>query len=161
MWSEGDASTAQQVICYIAAEPRAVAIIFASNSEMAGPPNNEVTDITIMRSEAYSQRTKCGKLTIPAIEIQTSSGLRLGVSQSRIREILGPPFHGTAATWNYMWTVNESLPESDKNYRYWLSRKEECFDGKQPFITVSSQVEVSFEGGAVTAVHLRRIESIC
>lgn len=160
-WSEGDASTAEQVICYVTAEPHAVAIIFASNSEMAGPPNNEVTDITIMRSEAYSQRSKCGKLTIPANDIQTSSGLRLGVSQSGIRRILGPPFPRTAAAWKYMWSVNEPLPESDKNYQYWLSRKEECFDGKLPFITVSSQVEVSFEGGVVTALHLRRIESTC
>ncbi len=159
IWSQGDASTAEQVICYVTAEPHGVAVIFASNSEMAGP--SEVTDMTIMRSDAYSQRSNCGRLTISAANVETSSGLNLRTSQARIRQMLGPPPHRTATTWTYIWGVNESLPESDKNYRYWLSRKGECFDGKQPFTTVSSEMEISFAEDAVTSLHLQRIESIC
>jgi len=166
IWGQGDAGTAEQAICYVTAEPRSVAIIFASNAEMAGTPNNEVTDISIVRSEAYPLRSKCGKLAIPAKDVQTLSGLRLGITRSRISQILGqnpvlgPILHSTS-WWEYVWSVDEFLPKSDKNYAYWLSRKEECFGGKQPFFTVSSEIDVSRAGDVVSWLHLRRIESIC
>jgi hypothetical protein len=167
IWSQGHASNPWRAICYVTAEPRSVAIIFASDAEMAGSPNNDVTDIIILRSEAYPLRSKCRSLPIPADDVQTPSGLRLGISWFRIKQILGPSptlgpiLHARPGPWEYVWSVDEFLPKSDKNYAYWLSRKEECFGDKQPFFTVNSQIDFRLKGDIVYTLTLRRIERIC
>lgn len=159
MWREGDASTAEEAICYVTSEPHATVIVFASNSEMAGPPENQVTDIRMMGSESYPQRAKCAGIS--AENIRTPSGLGLGISRKTVRTILGAPSHGTLSKPIYTWNIIKPLPKSDKNYDYWASRKEECFDGKEPFVNVGSEIRVVFNDDVVVALSFERMESIC
>jgi len=158
-WSEGDASAAEEVICYATPEPHPTVIVFGSNSEMAGPPDNEVTDIRVVKGQAYAQRTRCAPL--PQRNIGTPSGLALGISREVVRAILGKPLQPGLSKWRYSWSTDMLLPRTDKNYGYWLSRKEECFEGKQPFFTTTSEVEVLFDRDGVAELDFRRIESIC
>lgn len=160
-WSEGDASTAEHLLCYVTTGPNPMAIVFASNSEMAGPPENQVTDIRIMSSDAYPERSRCGTLAVSGNDIGTPSGLKAGISRDRVREILGTPSRRTPTSWTYSWSVDRPLPTSDKNYQYWLSRKEECFNGRPPFFTVDSEINVLFDGGVATVLRFERIESVC
>ena len=44
----GDAATAANMICYTTEGAAPVVIVFASNAEMAGPPENIVTDVSIL-----------------------------------------------------------------------------------------------------------------
>jgi hypothetical protein len=161
LWSDGDASTAESKVCYVTQEPNAVVLVFASNAEMAGPPENRVTDIRITKDVAYAERTKCLPLAISAEKVSTDSGLRLGLSQQGVRNILGPPRSATPSRWSYFWGIVRPLPVSDEHYSYWLSRKKECFEGLTPFVDVVSEIAVDFEGGTVTALSLRCMESIC
>jgi hypothetical protein len=45
-------------------------------------------------------------------------------------------------------------------YQRWAARPD-CFDGRAPFYTTSSQIRVTFTHGVVTAIELSRIESVC
>ncbi len=159
LWSSGDAATAEQKVCYVTKSRRPVVVVFASNSEMAGPPENQVTDIRILRSEAYAERSKC--VAISAENIRTPNGLELGINGETVRKILGIPSRGTPAKPIYFWSVDRPLPKSDKNYHYWISRREECFDGKEPFVTVSSEIHVVFDRDVVVGLSFERMESIC
>jgi hypothetical protein len=161
LWGDGDASTAEMKVCYVTQEPNPVVIMFASNAEMAGPPENQVTDIRIVKVAAYKQRSNCRSLTIHGDEVSAASGLTLGLTTQRVRNILGPPRSISGSSWDYSWSVDESLPASDKNYQRWMVRRDECFEGKKPFFTVSSEIVVQFGGGKVISLSLRRIESIC
>ncbi|MGA2426206.1 MAG: hypothetical protein ABSG07_19550 [Terriglobales bacterium] len=161
LWSDGDASTAEGKVCYVTQEPDAEVVIFASNLEMAGPPENQVTDIRISKSSAYVQRAKCLPLPISAEKVHTKSGLGIGLSHRDIRRILATPQSATPKGWEYSWSIDVPLPASDKYYEYWRSREKECFDGKEPFFSIGSTITVEFEGDAVTALSLSRGESIC
>lgn len=161
LWSDGDASTAEGKVCYVTQEPNAVVVIFASNSEMAGPPENQVTDIRIFKSSAYVHRAKCLPLPISAERVRTKSGLGIGLSHRDIRRILGPPRSATPTRWKYSWSIDVPLPASNRYYEYWRSREKECFDGEAPFFWLGSTISVEFEGDAVTALSLSRMESIC
>ena len=110
LWRDGDASTAEMKVCYLSAEPDAVAIVFASNAEMAGPPENQVTDIRIVELAAYKDRSNCRNLTIPGNEVTTTNGLGLGLTRQRVRSILGAPTSIAGSTWEYSWDVDVPIP---------------------------------------------------
>ena len=161
IWGDGDASSAETKVCYVTRGADPVVLVFASNAEMAGPPENEVTDVRIVRSAAYRDRSKCGNLAVSANEVRADNGLKLGLDQEIVRKILGPSTRTAGSEWDYSWNVDRQLATSDKNYQYWVARKEECFDGKSPFFTISSGITVKFYGDAVIGLSFRRIESMC
>ncbi len=161
LWSDGDASTAESKVCYVTQEPNAVVLVFASNAEMAGSPENQVTDIRISPRKAYADRSKCLPLAIPGEKVSTRSGLRIGLSHRDIRRILGPPRSATRSMWSYFWSIDRPLPTSAETYLYWLSRKKECFDGKMPFYSIGSEIAAEFQDDTVTSLSLSRMASIC
>lgn len=161
VWGDGDAGSAETKVCYTTRGADPVVLEFASNAEMAGPPENNVTTIRILRGATYQERSKCPSLTISASELRADNGLQLGLDQATVRKILGPPTGTIGSKWDYSWNVDQLLPASDKNYQYWIAKKDECFDGKSPFFTISSGITVRFDGGAVVSLTFRRIESMC
>jgi hypothetical protein len=160
LWSDGDSSTLESKVCYVSEEPSAPVLVFASNVEMAGLPEDQVTDIRISKKTAYADRAKCLPLAIPAEKVSTRSGLRVGLSHQEIRRILGPVRSATPSTWSYSWSIDRPLPTSDRTYAYWLARKKECFDGELPFFSIGSEIDAEFQGDTVTALSLGRMESI-
>jgi len=144
LWSSGDASTSEHKVCYVTRGARQVVLVFASNSEMAGPPENDVTNIRIVKGAAYPDRSKCGSLTISGNEVSTNSGLKLGLTQAGVRRILGPPRKIAGSTWDYSWSVDLPLSTSDKNR----------------FFMVSSWLTIQFYRGRVIRWSLGRIESM-
>ena len=161
LWSDGDAATAEAKVCYVTQGPDAIVLVYASNLEMAGPPENQITDIRVLRATAYPGRAKCLPLRIAREKVSTRSGLRLGLKRQEVRQILGPPHRSAALAWSYSWSVDLPLPTSDPYYKHWAAKKDECFNGKLPFFSVGSEIDVSFEGEVVTAISLSRMESIC
>jgi hypothetical protein len=87
--SDGDASTAERRLCYLTREPNPLAIIFASNAEMA--PSQEVTDIRILKGNDYTDRSQCLRLVIGADQIRTTSGLEIGISRESFVRFWGHP----------------------------------------------------------------------
>ena len=161
LWSSGDAATAEQKVCYVTVSHRPVVVVFASSSEMAGPPQNRVTDIRIVGRGMYPDIANCLKLPISSNEVRTKSGLGLGISRQVVRSIIGMPTRVSKSEWSYFWSNDRPLPQSDKHYSYWASRSRECFDGKAPFFSVNSQLELRFDGNSLVALMVSRMESIC
>jgi hypothetical protein len=161
VWGDGDAATLEEKVCYVAKGPDSLVIIFASNVEMAGPPENKLTDVRILRSTAYVDRAKCRSLSVGGNMVGTLSGLKIGISREYVRRILGPPAEVDKSKWSYSWSINRSLSPSDKTYQYWLARKQECFDDKNPFFTVGSEITLLFDDDVVVALTFSRAESIC
>jgi hypothetical protein len=161
LWSDGDAATLEGKVCYVTQGPDSLVIIFAKNAEMAGPPEHELTDIRILSSAAYKDRANCQSLPVERDKVVTPSGLKIGISREKVRDTLGPPTKTDGSQWSYVWSIDRTLPTSHKYYEYWLARKQECFDGKNPFYTVFSEIIVKFDGDAVVALSFTRTEYIC
>lgn len=161
MWSDGDASTSESKVCYATQNSAPIVVVFASNTEMAGPPENTVTDIRIFPASGYQERSNCRSIHLSGKEVSTKSGLRLGINKGSTRKILGAAARVEGSAWSYLWSVERLLPISDKNYGYWVARKQQCFGGRAPFFTISSEIKVQFDGDLVGGLSLRRIESIC
>jgi hypothetical protein len=100
VWSSGDASTAADSVCFVSQDANPAAIGFASNAEMAGPPENIVTDVTIVARKAYPESSCCRSVTISPSAIATTTGLRLGLSLNRIRNLRNSCGPGTSARWS-------------------------------------------------------------
>jgi hypothetical protein len=161
LWSDGDAATMEGKVCYVTQGPNPLVLVFASNFEMAGPPEFKLTDVRILGSSAYEEKAKCQSLSVTRDKVGTTSGLKIGISRARVRKILGRPPRTEKSEWAYTWTINRTLPPSDRYYEYWLARKKDCFEGKSPFYTVSSEIIVQFDGDVVVALTFSRMDSIC
>jgi len=161
VWSSGDASTAASSVCYITQGSDPAVIAFASNAEMAGPPENIVTDVSILPRDTYPSASHCWNIAISANAIATNSGLKLGLRKRDVARILGMPTGPSGSVWNFTWTIRRLVPSSDKNYQLWLARKEECFNGQAPFVTTVSSILVRFNGDLVASLKVSRINSIC
>jgi len=161
LWVDGDAATLEEKICYVTQGPDSLIVVFASNAEMAGTPENKLTDVRILNTSAYTDRANCRSLSVAKDLVGTTSGLKMGIRRENVRRILGPPTEVDNSKWHYSWSIDRSLPASDENYKYWLARKEECFDGKNPFFTVGSEITIQFDGDVVVALTFSRADSIC
>ena len=161
LWGDGDAATLEEKICYVTQGPDSLIVVFALNAEMAGTPGNKLTDIRILKDRAYPDRANCRSLSIAKDLVGTTSGLKMGIRRENVRRILGPPTRVDNSKWNYSWSIERSLPAADENYQYWLARKEECFDSKNPFFTVGSEITIQFDGDEVVALTFTRGDSIC
>jgi hypothetical protein len=160
LWRDGDASTAESKVCYVAQKPNSLAIIFASNAEMA-PGQDVVTDIRILKLDDYKDASKCLTLALGADQIRTASGLKIGISRENVRAILGPSSRESQNQWSYDRDVERLVQKSDKNYELWLARRQECFEGREPYFTISSGITVRFRNDSVVALIFSRNDSIC
>lgn len=109
VWGDGDAGLAETKACYVSRGADPVVLVFASNAEMAGPPENDVTDVRIVRSAAYRDRSKCGRLALSAKEVRADDGLKLGLDQEIVRKILGPPTGTAGSEWDYSRVLTSRL----------------------------------------------------
>jgi hypothetical protein len=159
MWGDGDASSAEGKVCYVTQQPDPLAVIFASNSEMA--PGGEVTAIRVLKRDDYKDRSRCLPLALRADDISTASGIRIGVNREKVRAILGPPTENRQTQWTYSREVERPIPKSAKNYQAWLARRQECFEGKEPFFWISSDITVRFKDDLVEALIFSRIDTYC
>jgi hypothetical protein len=159
IWGDGDASSAEGKVCYETQQPNSLALIFASNLEMA--PGGEVTAIRILKRDDYKDHSRCLPLALRADDISTASGIRIGVSRENVRAILGPPTENRQTQWTYDREVERPIPKSAKNYQAWLARRQECFEGKEPFFWISSDITIRFKDDLVEALIFSRIDTYC
>jgi hypothetical protein len=143
VWSSGDAAASEGKVCYFTQEPQQVIIVFASNTEMAGPPENNVTEIQVIRSKQYANLSKCRPITATSAEVSTQSGLKLGLSEQDVRRILGTPARATDVKWDYLKRFDERIPGPHGSEH----------------LVVSLWVTLRFDSGSVQSLSIGRIES--
>jgi len=156
---DGDGGNAESKVCYVTRDPNSLAVIFAANSEMS--LDDVVTNIRILKQDAYKDRSNCLPLAIGGDEVSTLSNLKIGISREKVRAILGPPARIDRSEWSYDWSVDRRIPKTNKYYQHWLDKREECFEGKEPYYTTSSGITVQFKNDLAVALILFRIDSVC
>ena len=159
LWGGGDGGDAESKVCYATRDPNSLVIIYAANSEMS--PDHVVTNIRILQRDAYKDRSNCLPLPIGGNEVGTPSNLKIGLSREKVRALLGPPARIGRSEWSYDWSVDRTIPKTDKYYQRWLDKHEECFEGKEPYYTTSSGITVQFKNDLAVALTFFRIDSIC
>ena len=159
VWRDGDASSAETKVCYVGQEPNPLVMIFGSNDEMA--PGAEVTSIRILKRDDYKDRSRCLPIAMRAEKISSASGIRVGVSRENVRAILGAPNESGQTQWSYDREVERPIPKSAKNYQAWLARRQECFEGKEPFFWISSDITIHFKDDVVDGLTFSRIDTYC
>lgn len=168
-YDTGDAGIHEFKVCYqIGSKER---LVFASNSEMAQGVN--ITSIRIYGGEIFSgdtgdraggddsQNSRWDKLDRSLKEIRTQSGLWIGMTKGTVKKILGKPIDEKSDGWRYVWDAKVPFKKSDPNYKRWLSKKEECFGGEDPFYDVNSSITIDFTGNKVNVIKISRMESAC
>jgi len=159
LWGDGDGGNAESKVCYVTRDPNALVIIYAANSEMS--PDHVVTNIRILQRDSYKDRSNCLPLTVAGPEAGTPNNLKIGNSRKEVRAILGPPTRIVRSEWSYDWSVDQTIPKTDQYYQRWLDKRTECFQGKEPYFTTSSEITVQFKNDLAVALFFSRIDSVC
>ena len=88
VWHSGDASTSEDKICYVADSGKQQAImVLASNSEMS---MGAVDEVRFLKGEV-AFKDRCSKVKLPLKNLQTKSGLFVGMPVKKMKEMLGRP----------------------------------------------------------------------
>jgi len=167
-WRSGDASTSETKQCFrIRARNIQGYIVFASNSEMAGPPSYKVTDIRIYAAAvSFADSKRCDGTIVREAPISTVKGIATGISKKAIEHILGKPNRIEDGTSFWVACVDTPLPESNPHYSYW-SKRQGCFRDKhggwkgKPYYNACSGVTVRYENGVAVFVGISSADSIC
>ena len=144
IWSSGDAAAAEHKVCYTTHGPRQIVTVFASNSEMAGPPENTVTEIRVVQGAKYPSLSKCWPTSASTGDVRTQSGLSLGLSEQDVRKILGTPTRVAGAKLDYLRDFEQRVSGPA---------------GKETII-ISLWIKIRFRSGSVTSMSIGRMESL-
>jgi hypothetical protein len=157
---EGDASTARSVVCYVATlSTGQVVVSFASDSELHGAPEFTVTNIEIEVAPAR-KAGQCGELNAKEGRSLYSLAL-LGKNRSEVLHELGVPSGQAGEELKFSQCEQLPLPESSEKYGYWMGKKDDCFEGKTPYLDACSGLTLVFSGDRLERITLSYVESIC
>jgi hypothetical protein len=148
----GDAAESKSHICYHQGN---IQVIFACDGEMSCP---ELSEIRV--NQASKTSGQCGVLS-SNLEIALPNGIALGLTKEKVKTILGAPDTANGDKWEYQWTTHYPFEKSDPAYKFWVTKKEECFGGKEPYYGVSSEAHLTFYRGLLSSFKISRIMSAC
>jgi len=164
----GDAGTSETNLCYRILEVSGeTTIVFASHSEMAGPPNFKVTSIRLYGPDIpFTENQDCTGIRFDGKVLSTSNGLKLGLTEQELLAKLGDPKRRSGDNLIYTSCVTEPMLPSDPNFAYW-SRKEGCFKDEnggwtgKPYYEVCSGVTVKLKDARTIYLELGSNNFVC
>jgi len=162
VWGTGDAATSESQICYrVPTTGRRVIIVFASNNEMS-QPKGQVNHIVVYGDpRAFPDRERCAMLNRPPGALSTLNGLRLGLSPSEARRILGPRQLRKDQSLLYEASQRRYLEPTDSRYSHWAVQKQ-CFDDpSRPYFDDFASITIKFRAGAAILLGLSSNQSWC
>ena len=148
----GDASTSETWLCYHSKAGEF--LIFASNSEMAGP-NLELTAIRLSKSPP--SESECAEYSAEK-PLRLSNGLGLGSTEPEIEAATaGKP----SPKGGYIICSKHLFKKGTPEYDRWASAKGCFLEGEEPYFSVCTGLFAKFEKGHAVWVQISRIESVC
>lgn len=167
-WRTGDAAASETKICYrMSVVSEETTVVFASHSEMAGPPNYRVTSIRLYGPEIpFTENQNCINVRLDGKVLATSSGLKLGLAEQELLAKLGKPDRKSGEDRIYTSCVTEPMLPSDPNYAYW-SRKKGCFRDEnggwkgKPYYDVCSGVTVKLKNARTIYLEFGSNNFVC
>jgi hypothetical protein len=113
MWKSGDASTAEDKICYFSGSGKEQTIIvFASNAEMS---MGAVDAIRLLKGNV-AFLDKCSKTNMTANKLRTKSDLYIGMPVKKMKSILGRPTETRKGLIVYSFCDEKELHPKDSLY---------------------------------------------
>jgi len=140
VWGTGDAAESESQICYsVPTTNGSVIVVFASNNAM---------------SEPKGQVNHIGALS-------TMNGLKLGISPSEARRILGPRQLRKDQSLLYEASRQRYLESTDSRYARWAAQRQ-CFeDPSRPYFDDFARITIKFRAGAAILLGLSSNQSWC
>jgi hypothetical protein len=114
-WHSGDASTSEDKVCYFIGDgEQQIVMVFASNSEMS---KGDVDEVRFLKGNV-AFLDKCSKIRLPSKKLQTESGLYVGMSVKKMKDILGRPTEEKMELIVYSFSDEKELKPEDPLYSY-------------------------------------------
>jgi hypothetical protein len=127
-----------------------------SDMGTAGRALNVIRLRAVVPSE---EREGCATLRTPGA-VSTTGGLRLGLSRSRIRELLGRPTRIAADSLIYEFDAKEYMRPGSPEYRIWNTpeHRKSCFEGGRPYVSVGAMAIVIIRDERAAEIRLERYD---
>jgi hypothetical protein len=105
------------------------------------------------------EREGCATLRMPSA-VSTTGGLRLGLTRSRIRELLGRPTRMAADSLIYDFDAKEYMRPGSPEYRIWNTPeyRKSCFEGGRPYVSVGATAIVIIRDERASEIRLERYD---
>ena len=149
--------------CYVPAElPRGVLELMSDARDM-GTPGLALNVIRLRAEAPPADREGCVPLP-SAAGLSTPAGLGLGLSLTKIVELLGQPTRRGADSLIYYFDAKQDLRLGSPEYQFWNTpeHRETCFDAGLPYANVAASVIVLARDGRAVEVRIERNDqSIC
>ncbi|MBV9080293.1 MAG: hypothetical protein JO102_04145 [Elusimicrobia bacterium] len=153
----GDAEDPAFLLCY---ESGGALVRFVSNGQFGGPPKYPVVGVRVGPTSERPSGVRCAKLPKDAVP-RLDNGLALGAKRADVEKLMGKPSTDKGDRWIYSASIDEPMPRTDPQFDYWAPKKDECFDGRDPYFTIGSNVVVKFTSGTVTDFAVVRTKTAC
>ncbi len=113
VWHSGDASASEDKICYFTSNgEQQIIMVFASNSEMS---MGAVDEVRFLKGNV-AFINKCSKIKLSSKKLQTKSGLYVGMSVKKMKDILGRPTEEEKELIVYSYCDKKELKPDDPLY---------------------------------------------
>jgi len=113
VWHSGDAAGSEDKVCYFTGDgEQQIVMVFASNSEMS---MGAVDEVRFLKG-TVGFIDKCTKIKLSSKKLQTKSGLRVGMSVKKMKEILGHPTEEKDKLIVYSYCDKKELKPDDPSY---------------------------------------------
>ena len=150
--------------CYVA-RPDSSPILLELMSDVSdmGTRGRELNVIRLRAASSAKARQGCTPLG-SSVTLATPSGLRLGLTASQARALLGRPSRTTADSLVYDFDAKEYMRPDSPYYAGWNSaeRRESCFGGGPPYANVGGTVILVLVAQQVAEIRLERYDqSVC
>ena len=132
--------------------------LLSDASEM-GTAGHAVNVIYLRSGASRSERKQCSSLVSHA-PLTTAGGLRLGLTRKQVQAQLGVPTRRFRDSLVFEFESKEYMKKSSPEYAVWNApqRRKSCFNGGEPFSTVSATVMVLFRGEHSVKIRLERYD---
>ena len=136
-WHTGDAAASEDKVCYVTQDrEERTTLVLSANSEMSGGTVDGMT--VIAGATGFAERCLSMGSRRP-VEVRTSSGIHLGMSQAQMKVVLGPPTEVRGDYAFYTYCSHKHLHQTDSAY-------EQCRVGDRAGSSRCSGLTARFEG---------------
>jgi hypothetical protein len=161
IWKTGDAAESTSQVCYrVSGAELSPVILFGSNNEMS-VPKGQVNHIVLYGDpREFRNRKRCGTLNRPIDDIGTPNGLKLGMTPSDARSILGAG-QLRQGSLEYSASQRRYLEPTDPRYAHWATQTQ-CFpDSSRPYFDDFAHIMIKFKAGRAIRVSFSSNQGWC
>jgi hypothetical protein len=150
-------------LCYKSGTSQSLTAVIIASHDHIGGPDHFVDEIRVVRADSSRiDLSKCAPTRLTVWTEGTPAGLRLGMTEAELTNLLPKPaFKDAGRLIMYSWSTDKPVPSDLTSYAFWHSKLAECFRKGRDKTYARGQIAVRLASGRVYEFVLNRGPMTC